>query len=123
MSMVSGVVGGVDTHADVHVPAALDQNGGLLGSSRSRSTRPAIAGPPSGLRNPIHELGSAGSHDTTIAPLGETHKSPFGYRQLRRSSTMSAVPRSKHHWQGGYHRAALTTRFSARCRTPTKALQ
>ena len=29
--MVSGVVGGVDTHADVHVAAALDQNGGLLG--------------------------------------------------------------------------------------------
>lgn len=31
MSMVSGVVGGVDTHADVHVAAALDRNGGLLG--------------------------------------------------------------------------------------------
>jgi transposase len=31
MLMVSGVVGGVDTHADVHVAAALDQNGGLLG--------------------------------------------------------------------------------------------
>ena len=31
MSMVSGVVGGVDTHADVHVAAALDANGGLLG--------------------------------------------------------------------------------------------
>ena len=31
MSMVSGVVGGVDTHADVHVAAALDENGGLLG--------------------------------------------------------------------------------------------
>ena len=29
--MVSGVVGGVDTHADVHVAAALDANGGLLG--------------------------------------------------------------------------------------------
>ena len=29
--MVSGVVGGVDTHADVHVAAALDTNGGLLG--------------------------------------------------------------------------------------------
>lgn len=31
MSMVSGVVGGVDTHADVHVAAAIDTNGGLLG--------------------------------------------------------------------------------------------
>ena len=31
MLMVSGVVGGVDTHADVHVAAAVDANGGLLG--------------------------------------------------------------------------------------------
>ena len=29
--MVSGVIGGVDTHADVHVAAAIDTNGGLLG--------------------------------------------------------------------------------------------
>ena len=31
MSMVSGVFGGVDTHADVHVAAALDLNGAMLG--------------------------------------------------------------------------------------------
>ena len=31
MSMVSGVIGGVDTHADVHVAAAIDENGGVLG--------------------------------------------------------------------------------------------
>ncbi len=31
MSMVRSVVGGVDTHADVHVAAAVDHNGGLLG--------------------------------------------------------------------------------------------
>jgi transposase len=31
MLMVSGVVGGVDTHADVHVAAAVDSNGGVLG--------------------------------------------------------------------------------------------
>jgi transposase len=31
MSMVSGVVGGVDTHADVHVAAAVDLNGAVLG--------------------------------------------------------------------------------------------
>ena len=31
MSMVRNVVGGVDTHADVHVAAAVDHNGGLLG--------------------------------------------------------------------------------------------
>ena len=29
--MVSGVIGGVDTHADVHVAAALDENGRWLG--------------------------------------------------------------------------------------------
>jgi transposase len=31
MSMVRTVVGGVDTHADAHVAAALDANGGVLG--------------------------------------------------------------------------------------------
>jgi transposase len=31
MSMVRTVVGGVDTHADVHVAAAIDGNGGVLG--------------------------------------------------------------------------------------------
>jgi transposase len=31
MSMVRSVVGGVDTHADVHVAAAIDGNGGVLG--------------------------------------------------------------------------------------------
>ena len=31
MSMVSGVFGGVDTHADVHVAAGVDTNGGMLG--------------------------------------------------------------------------------------------
>jgi len=31
MSMISGVIGGVDTHADVHVAAALDPNGAMLG--------------------------------------------------------------------------------------------
>ena len=31
MSMVRTVVGGVDTHADVHVSAAIDGNGGVLG--------------------------------------------------------------------------------------------
>ena len=29
--MVSGVVGGVDTHADEHVGAVIDTNGGILG--------------------------------------------------------------------------------------------
>jgi len=31
MVMVRTVVGGVDTHADVHVAAAIDGNGGVLG--------------------------------------------------------------------------------------------
>ena len=28
---IVGITGGVDTHADVHVAAAVDRNGGLLG--------------------------------------------------------------------------------------------
>ena len=31
MSMVRMIVGGVDTHADSHVAAAVDANGGVLG--------------------------------------------------------------------------------------------
>jgi len=31
MSMVRTVIGGVDTHANFHVAAAIDSNGGLLG--------------------------------------------------------------------------------------------
>ncbi len=31
MSMVRMIVGGVDTHADTHVAAVVDTNGGLLG--------------------------------------------------------------------------------------------
>jgi transposase len=31
MSMVRSVVGGVDTHADTHVAAVIDANGGILG--------------------------------------------------------------------------------------------
>jgi len=31
MSMVRTVIGGVDTHADFHVAAAIDGNGGMLG--------------------------------------------------------------------------------------------
>ena len=31
MSMISGVYGGVDTHADVHVAVAIDSNSGVLG--------------------------------------------------------------------------------------------
>ena len=34
------VTGGVDTHADMHVAAALDPIGGLLGVEESRSARP-----------------------------------------------------------------------------------
>jgi hypothetical protein len=42
MSMVSGVVGGVDTHADVHVAAALDENGRLLGIESFRDQLPVM---------------------------------------------------------------------------------
>jgi len=36
MSIV-GITGGVDTHADVHVAAAVDHNGGLLGVESFRA--------------------------------------------------------------------------------------
>ena len=38
------VVGGVDTHADVHVAAALDQVGGLLGTESFPTTPAGYAG-------------------------------------------------------------------------------
>jgi hypothetical protein len=37
------ITGGVDTHADVHVAAALDPIGGLLGVRESRPPRPDTA--------------------------------------------------------------------------------
>ena len=37
MSMVRNVVGGVDTHADAHVAAAIDLNGGVLGVESFRA--------------------------------------------------------------------------------------
>ncbi len=41
MSMVRNVVGGVDTHADFHVAAAVDSNGGVLGIESFLQTLPA----------------------------------------------------------------------------------
>ena len=38
------ITGGVDTHADVHVAAALDPLGGLLGVAEFPVTRPATPG-------------------------------------------------------------------------------
>ena len=36
---IVGVTGGVDTHADVHVAAAVDDNGGLLGFESFPATK------------------------------------------------------------------------------------
>ena len=41
MGMVE-VVGGVDTHADFHVAAVVDANGGLLAVERFRATTTAM---------------------------------------------------------------------------------
>ncbi len=38
MSMVRSVVGGVDTHADQHVAAAIDHNGGVIGTESFSAT-------------------------------------------------------------------------------------
>jgi len=45
-----GVTGGVDTHRDVHVAAALDPLGGLLGTESFPPTPPAIGLSSSGSR-------------------------------------------------------------------------
>ena len=38
MTMTSRITGGVDTHLDVHVAAALDERGGLLGVESFETT-------------------------------------------------------------------------------------
>ena len=52
--MVRSVVGGVDTHADFHVAAAVDHNGGLLGVE---SFPPDEAGFEHLLATPIFSIG------------------------------------------------------------------
>jgi hypothetical protein len=42
-STAAAVIGGVDTHADVHVAAACDQLGAVLGTQSFRRLLPAIA--------------------------------------------------------------------------------
>jgi transposase len=44
MSMVRTVIGGVDTHADFHVAAAVDSNGGLLGIESFPATEAGYEG-------------------------------------------------------------------------------
>ena len=39
---IVGITGGVDTHADTHVAAAVDHNGGCWVSNRSRRPRPDV---------------------------------------------------------------------------------
>lgn len=53
MATMSGITGGVDTHLDVHVAAALDEVGGLLGTRSFRTT-------PAGYRQLWRWLGGFG---------------------------------------------------------------
>jgi hypothetical protein len=39
MSMVRRIFGGVDTHADIHVAAVIDSNGGMFGVENVRGPR------------------------------------------------------------------------------------
>ena len=48
------VTGGVDTHADVHVAAAVDANGGVLGVESFATT-------PAGYRELVEWFGSLGA--------------------------------------------------------------
>jgi len=43
---IVGVTGGVDTHADTHLAAALDHNGGLLGIDSFLADRARLRGAP-----------------------------------------------------------------------------
>jgi len=56
MTMPSRITGGVDTHLDVHVAAALDERGGLLGVETFPTT-------PAGYRQLCSWLGSFGTVD------------------------------------------------------------
>ena len=65
--MVSGVVGGVDTHADVHVAAVLDPNGAVLGiesfptnEAGYRSLADWLSGFGSVIRVGVEDTGSYG---------------------------------------------------------------
>ena len=42
---IVGVTGGVDTHADNHMAAAVDQNGGVLPRQRSLSSTAPLSAP------------------------------------------------------------------------------
>src|SRR5664279_1173176 len=53
MNSIASVTGGVDTHLDVHVAAALDQRGGLLGTRSFPAT-------PAGYRELLGWLASFG---------------------------------------------------------------
>jgi transposase len=80
MLMVSGVVGGVDTHADVHVAVAIDSNGGVLGIESfpvDAAGYRSLAGWLSAF-GPIVRVGVEGTGSYGVGPsphhLGEGHR-------------------------------------------------
>ena len=65
-TLVSAVTGGVDTHADTHVAAALDGVGGLLGVSEFPATpaRATVPNPASQPSRPAYPAAVAGNSRT-----------------------------------------------------------
>ena len=104
MSMVSGVFGGVDTHADVHVAAAVDGNGGVLGvesfGADARGYRDLagwLAGFGSVIRVGVEGTGSYGVglarylHNCDIAVVEVDRPNRQTRRRLGRSDPIDAI--------------------------------
>ena len=62
------ITGGVDTHLDTHVVAALDPNGGVLGVARSRRPARATARCRTGWANSERSAGSVSRAPVPMAP-------------------------------------------------------
>ena len=82
MTMPSRLTGGVDTHLDVHVAAALDERGGLLGVETFPTT-------PAGYRQLWAWLGTFGTVDAARA----TRKTRSALRGRHSPVTPAGWPR------------------------------
>jgi transposase len=111
MTMGSRITGGVDTHLDVHVAAALDERGGLLGVEMFATTPAGYAELLSWLQNfgevdlvGVEGTGSYGAgltrvlHDHQIEPMRRPHQRIPKYSRTShdRVSGTHTVLRTRH---------------------------
>lgn len=61
------VIGGVDIHADVHVPAVVDHLGGMLGTASSQPLAPDTGGWFPGCVLTGRSIGGTGSYGAALA--------------------------------------------------------